>query len=118
MEESERHARRELVPVTKPTGTMNKGELAARLAQKTGLSKAKSLEVINALFSAEKGEGIIAIELDAGRKVVVPGFGTFGTRKRAARMGTNPASGKKIDVVSKSYAYFKPGKALRERLEK
>ena len=32
---------------------MNKGEMAAKLAAKTGLSKAKSLEVINALFDAE-----------------------------------------------------------------
>ena len=97
---------------------MNKGEMAAKLASKTGLSKAKSLEVINAIFSAEKGEGIIAIELDAGRKVVVPGFGTFGTRKRAARKGTNPATRKKIDIPAKHYAYFKPGKTLRERIEK
>lgn len=97
---------------------MNKGEMAAKLASKTGLSKAKSLEVINAIFSAEKNEGIIAVELDANRKVVIPGFGTFGTRKRAARKGTNPATGKKIDIPSKNYAYFKPGKTLRERVEK
>jgi DNA-binding protein HU-beta len=97
---------------------MNKGEMAAKLATKTGLSKAKSLEVINAIFSAEKGEGIIAVELDGGKKVVIPGFGTFGTRKRAARKGTNPATGRKIDIPSKHYAYFKPGKTLRERIEK
>ena len=97
---------------------MNKGEMAAKLAQKTGLSKAKSLEVINAIFSAESGEGIIAVELDAGRKVVIPGFGTFGTRRRAARKGTNPATGQKIDIPAKNYAYFKPGKTLRERVER
>jgi DNA-binding protein HU-beta len=49
---------------------------------------------------------------------VIPGFGTFGTRKRAARKGTNPATGKKIDIPAKNYAYFKPGKTLRERVEK
>ena len=97
---------------------MNKGEMAAKLATKTGLSKAKSLEVINAIFNAEKGEGIIAVELDAGRKVVIPGFGTFGSRERKARKGTNPATGKKIDIPKKNYAYFKPGKTLRERIEK
>ena len=97
---------------------MNKGEMAAKLAAKTGLSKAKSLEVINALFDADPGKGIIAVELDAGHKVVIPGFGTFGTRKRAARKGTNPANGKKIEIPAKNYAYFKPGKTLRERVEK
>ena len=97
---------------------MNKGEMAAKLASKTGISKAKALEVLNTIFSAEKGEGIIAIELDAGGKVVVPGFGTFGTRKRAARTGTNPANGKKLSIPSRSYAYFTAGKTLRERVEK
>jgi DNA-binding protein HU-beta len=97
---------------------MNKGEMAARLAEKTGLSKARSLEVINAIFNTDKGQGIIAVELDAGRKVVIPGFGTFGTRHRAARKGTNPATGKKINIPAKSYCYFKPGKTLRERVER
>jgi len=96
---------------------MNKGEMAAKLAAKTDLSKTKSLEVINAIFSADAGEGIIAVELDAGRKVVIPGFGTFGTRRREARKGTNPATGRKIDIAAKTYAYFKPGKTLRERVE-
>ena len=97
---------------------MNKGEMATQLATKTGLSKAKSLEIINIIFSAESGEGIIAVELDAGRKVVIPGFGTFGTRRRAARKGTNPATGKKINIPAKNYAYFKAGKTLRERIER
>lgn len=97
---------------------MNKKELIAKLAKTTGLSQAKAGEVLNALFDADAGKGIIAIELDAGRKVTVPGFGTFGTKKRAARTGTNPATGKKIQISSKHYAYFKPGKTLRERVAK
>lgn len=96
---------------------MNKGEMAAKLAKQTGITKAKALEVLNAIFAAEPGKGIIAVELDGGRKVVVPGFGTFGTRTRAARTGTNPATGAKIDIPKKTYAYFKPGKTLRERVE-
>jgi DNA-binding protein HU-beta len=99
-------------------GEMNKGEMAAKLAEKTGLSKAKSLEVLNAIFGAEKGEGIIAGELDGGNKVVIPGFGTFGTRERAARTGTNPATRKKIKIPKKKHAYFKAGKTLRERVAK
>ena len=97
---------------------MNKSEMAAKLAAKTGLSKQKSLEVLNALFDSDPGNGIIAIELDADRKVVIPGFGTFGTRRRAARQGTNPTNREKIEIPAKKYAYFKPGKTLRERVEK
>jgi DNA-binding protein HU-beta len=85
-------------------GEMNKGEMAAKLAEKTGLSKAKSLEILNAIFDSEKGKGIIAAELDAGNKVVIPGFGTFGTRERAARTGTNPATRKKIKIPKKKHA--------------
>ncbi len=96
---------------------MNKKELAAKLAKKTGLSQVKAMECVNALFDANPGKGIIAVELDAGRKVVVPGFGTFSTRSRAARTGTNPATGDKIKITAKSYVRFKPGKTLRERVE-
>ena len=96
---------------------MRAGSVIAE-ARVAGLSQAKAAEVLNALFDADPGKGIIAIELDAGRKVTVPGFGTFGTKKRAARTGTNPATGKKIPISAKSYAYFKPGKTLRERVAK
>ena len=64
---------------------MNKTELAAKLAKKTGLSEAKAYEVVNAIFSTADGEGIIAVELDAGRKVQITGFGTFETRSRGDR---------------------------------
>ena len=56
---------------------MNKKEMIAKLAKSTGLSQAKAGEVLNAIFSADKGKGIIATELDAGHKVTIPGFGTF-----------------------------------------
>ncbi|MCB9777988.1 MAG: HU family DNA-binding protein [Alphaproteobacteria bacterium] len=96
---------------------MNKKELAAKLAKKTGLSQVKAMECVNAIFDANPGHGIIAVELDAGRKVVIPGFGTFAAKRRAARVGTNPASGSKISIPAKSYVHFKPGKTLRERIE-
>ena len=95
---------------------MNKKEMAAKLAKQAGLSQAKALEVINIIFSAKPREGIIAVELDAGRKVTIPGFGTFGTRSRAARVGTNPATKQKIPIPAKKYCYFRPGKTLKERV--
>jgi DNA-binding protein HU-beta len=98
--------------------SMNKKQMAAQLAKQTGLSQAKAAEVINAIFDADSRKGIIAVELDNGGKVTIPGFGTFGTKQRKARTGTNPANGKKISIPAKSYAYFKPGKTLRERVAK
>jgi DNA-binding protein HU-beta len=95
---------------------MNKKEMVAKLAKQAGLSQAKASEVVDCIFDANPGKGIIAVELDAGRKVTIPGFGTFGTKHRAARTGTNPATGQKIQIAAKSYAYFKPGKTLRDRI--
>ena len=95
---------------------MNKTEMAEKLAKKCDLSKAKASEIVACIFDAEPGKGIIAVELDAGRKVSIPGFGTFGTKSRAARMGTNPATGARIHIPAKKYAFFKPGKTLRDRV--
>ena len=96
---------------------MNKTELTQKLAKVTGLTRTKALEVVDAIFDANSGKGIIAVELDAGRKVVIPGFGTFGTKSRAARTGRNPATGAPLEVPARKYAFFKPGKTLRERVE-
>ena len=63
---------------------MNKTEFAQKLAKKADISQAKALEIVNLIFAADPGKGIIAVELDAGSKVTIPGFGTFGTKSRAA----------------------------------
>lgn len=97
---------------------MNKTEMAVKLAKKTGLSQGKAAEVLDVIFSAQPGKGIIATELDAGRKVTIPGFGTFATRKRGERKGRNPATGQTIVIPARHYVYFKAGKTLRERVEK
>ncbi len=94
---------------------MNKKEMAAALARQTDLPQSKAADVISCLFDTS-GSGIIAGELDAGGKVTIPGFGTFGVKLRAARTGTNPATGEKIAIAAKRYAYFKPGKPLRDRI--
>ncbi|MFN3413559.1 MAG: HU family DNA-binding protein [Thermoanaerobaculum sp.] len=95
---------------------MNKSELALKLAKKVGLTQAKAAEVVDAIFSPQKG--IVAVELDAGRKVTIPGFGTFSTRKRAARQGRNPATGKQITIPARKYPAFKVGKTLKEKVSK
>ena len=95
---------------------MNKKELAANLAKKSGLSQAKAMEVLNVIFDGDPGRGIISSELNSGHKVTIPGFGTFATKDREARTGTNPSTGKKISIPARSYTYFKPGKTLRERI--
>ena len=95
---------------------MNKKEMAAKLAKKADISQVKAAEVINTIFATAPGEGIIAIELDAGRKVTIPGFGTFDTKKVKARTGTNPATGAKMQIPAKTRPTFKAGKNLKDRV--
>lgn len=95
---------------------MNKKELADKLADKCDLSKAKAQEVISTLFDTKPGHGIIAIELDAGRVVQILGFGAFGTKRRSARLGRNPATGATITIAAKTYPFFKAGKGLKDRV--
>ncbi len=95
---------------------MNKTELAQKLAKKTGLSQAQAAEVVDTIFSSKSGEGIIAVELDAGRKVSISGFGTFETRRRGARAGRNPATGETIQIAAKTYPAFKAAKGLKDRV--
>ncbi len=96
---------------------MNKTELAAKLAKQTDLTQAKSLEVVDSIFSSADGKGIIAIELDADREVSIAGFGKFETRRRKAREGRNPATGEAIQIVAKRAVAFRPAKGLKDRVE-
>ncbi len=95
---------------------MNKTEMAERLASKSDLSQAKAMEIVSEIFDTKPGRGIIAVELDAGGKVQIPGFGTFGTKHRASRLGRNPATGATITIAAKQYPYFKAGKGLKDRV--
>ena len=95
---------------------MNKSEMAEKLAAKCDISQAKAAEVINCIFDTKAGHGIIAIELDADRDVSIAGFGKFETRRRAARMGRNPATGQSIHIAAKKYPAFKAGKGLKDRV--
>jgi DNA-binding protein HU-beta len=96
---------------------MNKTEMAEKLANKVDLPKTKAVEVVNAIFDTAPGKGIIAVELDAGRRVGITGFGTFSTKRRPKRMGRNPATGQEIELAAKTYPVFKAGKGLKDRVE-
>ncbi len=97
---------------------MNKKEMAEKLAKKCDLSGAKAAEIIKTIFDTDPGHDLIAIELDAGRKPQIPGFGPFFTKHRASRKGRNPATGEEITIAAKTYPGFKPGKGLKDRVAK
>lgn len=88
---------------------MNKTELIQDIAKKTGLK----LKDVDAVYK-ELLE-TISHTLSKGEKVQLIGFGTFETRKRAARQGRNPQTGKTINIKARTIPAFKPGKALKDR---
>ncbi len=91
---------------------MNKSELIAAVADKACLSKKDAEAAVNAVTDAISGA------LKKGDKVQLVGFGTFETRKRAAREGKNPRTGEKIKIAATSVAAFKAGKALKDIVNK
>lgn len=87
---------------------MNKSELIAEVAERTGLTKRAAGDSVEAVLSA------IEEALKKGDKVTLVGFGTFEVRNRAARKGVNPATGATIEIPESRVPAFKAGKALKE----
>ncbi len=87
---------------------MNKSELIAAIANKTGVTKKDSEEVINAFVE------VVKETLKAGDKVQLIGFGTFESKTRAARTAMNPRTQKEIQIPASRTASFKAGKALKD----
>ena len=91
---------------------MNKTELIAQVAEKTGLSKKDSEKAVNAAFDT------ITEALAAGDKVQLVGFGAFEVKERGARIGRNPKTKEEIEIPASRVASFKVGKALKEAVTK
>ena len=87
---------------------MNKSELVAAIANKSGVTKKDTEEVINAFMDVVKDA------LKAGDKVQLIGFGTFECKEHAARSARNPQTGEAIEIPAGKSASFKVGKALKD----
>jgi DNA-binding protein HU-beta len=93
---------------------VNKAELVSALSGATDMSRAEATRAIDALFGVENG--IIASALRNGDKVQITGFGSFETKKREARKGRNPRTGKEINIAASTSAAFRIGKRLKDAL--
>ncbi len=91
---------------------MNKTELIAEIAQKTGLTKKDAEQAVKALVET------VTEQLKKGEKVQMVGFGTFEVSKRAAREGRNPRTGDTMKIKASKAPKFKPGKALKDAINK
>ena len=86
---------------------MNKEELVQEIAKKTKVTQKDAAEVLSALVDT------IQKTVASENKVTLVGFGTFESRKRAARTGRNPQTGKEISIPAKTVPVFSAGKKFK-----
>ena len=93
-------------------GVMTKAELVDEVARVVQLTKKQAETIVNIVFDS------IVDSLRAGQKIELRGFGSFRLRSRKSRTGRNPKTGERVEVPSKKIPYFKPGKELKELINK
>lgn len=91
---------------------MNKKDLVEVISSKTSTSKKSAEELLNAFVD------VVSEELKKDGKVQLVGFGTFETRKRAARKGINPQTKEEIKIPATKAPVFKAGKAFKDIVNK
>jgi DNA-binding protein HU-beta len=91
---------------------MTKMELIERVSEKSGFSKKDAGKAIAAVFDS------MSDALAEGGKVQLVGFGSFEVKQRPARKGRNPQTGEEIAVGERKVPVFKPGKNLKDMVNK
>lgn len=91
---------------------MNKNDLIADVAERTGMSKAGAAQAVEATFDA------ISDSLKTGQEVKIIGFGNFSVSQRAASKGRNPRTGEIIDIPASKSPKFRAGKGLRDAVNR
>ena len=86
---------------------MNKEELVQEIAKKANVTQKDASSVLTAFIET------VEKTVSKGKKVTLVGFGTFEPRKRAARNGRNPQTGKAIKIPAKTVPVFSAGKKFK-----
>ncbi len=87
---------------------MNKVELIAQIAEKSGLSKKDAEKALAATLE------VITDAISGGDKIQLVGFGSFETKEREARTGRNPRTKETIEIPATRVPVFKAGRALKD----
>ena len=90
---------------------MNKSDLIIKIMNLNSQINQKEIEKsVNTFFDT------ITISLKNSQKVELRGFGSFGVKKREARLARNPKTGSTVAVSAKKISFFKMGKGMKEQL--
>lgn len=87
---------------------MTKTDLVSKVAEETAMTKKQAAAAVDAVIDSITGT------LAKGDKVSLVGFGSFSVRKRKARTGRNPQTGKPLKIPAKKVPAFSPGKGLKD----
>ena len=93
---------------TKPNTTVTLKHLAADLSATHEMSKKQTEAVLGDLV------GLVTKHLKKGDRIRIGGLGILVVRKRAARMGRNPATGQPIQIKASKKVAFRAAKELKE----
>ena len=91
---------------------MNKMELISALKIEANISKAEATRVVQLFFDH------IAEGLARGERVEIRGLCNFYVKDYMSYTGRDPKTGEKVAVSSKKLPFFKPGKELKERVDR
>lgn len=91
---------------------MNKIELIAAVAEKSGMTKKDAEKALTAVVET------LTEALVKGEKVTLVGFGSFETKTREARIGRNPKTKETIEIPATTVPTFKAGTALKNAVAK
>ena len=90
---------------------MTKRELVIEIAERLGYTQNEVADVVQQTLDT------ITECLAEGHRLEIRNFGVFEVKKRDARIGRNPRTGQEVPIEQKRVASFKPGKALKERVQ-
>jgi len=92
---------------------MTKSELIEAIAQKHTHLSQKDIDL-----SVKTILELMAQSLENEERIEIRGFGSFSLHHRPERIGRNPKTGEPVHLDEKSVPHFKPGKELRQRVNK
>ena len=96
--------------IMRSVGTLTRADLAETINRKMGLSRAESLDLVEAILAK------ICDALSDGENVKISGFGSFVLRDKSERVGRNPKTGVEVPITPSRVMTFRASQLLKERI--
>ena len=96
--------------IMRSVGTLTRADLAETINRKMGLSRAESLDMVEAILAK------ICDALSDGENVKISGFGSFVLRDKSERVGRNPKTGVEVPITPRRGMTFRASQLLKERI--